>query len=100
MSRLEEGSLKLPYSSFGDRYMPKPASLGRWPYAAGDTLLCYLVECDGSGGCDPAKPNQLPNITAGDDLLGAAVLPMSSFKVRCNGCGRQRSMRCVGEDVV
>jgi hypothetical protein len=47
--------------------------------------VCDLVECDGGGGCDPSKPAVRPNITAGDDFLGSAVLPMSSFKVSLHG---------------
>lgn len=41
--------------------------------------MCELWECD--GGCDPAVPAALPNATAGDDLLGSALLGMAAYQV-------------------
>ncbi|KAL4422802.1 hypothetical protein ABPG75_008999 [Micractinium tetrahymenae] len=61
-------------------YIPLAVPLGTWPSQQGDTLLCQLWECDGAGGCDPSAPAALPNATAGDDLLGSALLSMAAFK--------------------
>lgn len=63
-------------------YYPLEHILGGWKYEYGDTLTCELWECDGApDGCDPSRPNALPNPKAGDDLLGRAVLEMSDFTV-------------------
>ena len=63
-------------------YYPLEHTLGTWKYEYGDALICELWECDGApDGCDPARPNSLPNPKAGDDLLGRANLEMVDFSV-------------------
>lgn len=63
-------------------YYPLDHKLGEWKYEYGDELVCQLWECDGaSDGCDPARPNILPNQKAGDDLIGQATLSMGSYQI-------------------
>lgn len=63
-------------------YYPLNYTLGDWKYEYGDTLICQFWECDGGKkGCDPSKPDILPNATAGDDLLGQATLSMGSYQI-------------------
>lgn len=63
-------------------YYPLDHRLGDWKYEYGDTLICQLWECDGApDGCDPARPNNLPNAKSGDDLMGQATLSMGSYQI-------------------
>lgn len=63
-------------------YYPLDHALGSWKYEYGDNLVCELWECDGApDGCDPARPNALPNPKAGDDLLGRGSLNMAEFSL-------------------
>ena len=63
-------------------YYPLDHAMGVWKYEYGDGLICELWECDGApDGCDPSRPNDLPNPKAGDDLLGRATLEMVDFSV-------------------
>lgn len=63
-------------------YYPLDHKLGEWKYEYGDEIICQLWECDGaSDGCDPERPNILPNAKSGDDLLGQATLSMGSYQI-------------------